>query len=160
MREYEYMRDKAVSYAERWAHGRNPAYYNFDGLGGDCTNFLSQCLFSGAGVMNYTQTFGWYYNNLQSRSPSWTGVEYFYNFLVGNGNVGPFGREVDAEYVKPGDFVQLGNSAERFYHSLIITQIRGGILLGAAHTYDVLNVPVYQYNAVFYRYIHIEGYRE
>ena len=28
---------------------RNPAYLDFHGLGGDCTNFVSQCLYAGAG---------------------------------------------------------------------------------------------------------------
>ena len=42
----------AVAYARRWALLRNPAYLDFHGLGGDCTNFVSQCLYSGAGVMN------------------------------------------------------------------------------------------------------------
>ena len=38
-----YDRGKAVAYAHKWAFGRNPAYYNFDKIGGDCTNFTSQC---------------------------------------------------------------------------------------------------------------------
>ena len=41
---------------------RNPEYYNYDDvIGGDCTNFVSQCLFYGSKVMNYNQN-GWYYN--------------------------------------------------------------------------------------------------
>ena len=43
-----YDRSAAVTYAHRWAFGRNPRYYNFDELGGDCTNFASQCLYAGA----------------------------------------------------------------------------------------------------------------
>ena len=44
-----YDRQAAVAYAHRWAYLRNPAFYNFDKLGGDCTNFASQCLYAGAG---------------------------------------------------------------------------------------------------------------
>lgn len=33
-----YQREKAVAYAHQWAYGRNPAYINFNGIGGDCTN--------------------------------------------------------------------------------------------------------------------------
>lgn len=29
-----YNREKAVEYAKKWALERNPAYYNFDGIGG------------------------------------------------------------------------------------------------------------------------------
>ena len=38
-----YDRDRAVQYAHTWAFQRNPQYYSYDLLGGDCTNFASQC---------------------------------------------------------------------------------------------------------------------
>ena len=40
----DYDRAAAVLYAHRWAYGRNPAFYDYEELGGDCTNFASQCL--------------------------------------------------------------------------------------------------------------------
>lgn len=48
-----YDRNLAISYAKRWALSRNPKYYNFDAVGGDCTSFISQCLFAGSQKMNY-----------------------------------------------------------------------------------------------------------
>ena len=48
-----YNRQKVYEYAKKWAYGRNPKYYNFDPVGGDCTNFVSQCIYSGCGQMNY-----------------------------------------------------------------------------------------------------------
>jgi len=33
----EYNRANAVAYAKKWAYGRNPKYYDFSDLGGDCT---------------------------------------------------------------------------------------------------------------------------
>ena len=57
----KYERKKAIQYAQKWALKRNPNYYNYDDIGGDCTNFVSQCIYAGSGVMNYTKTFGWYY---------------------------------------------------------------------------------------------------
>ena len=57
----DYNRREAVAYAHRWAYGRNPAYYDYEHLGGDCTNFASQCIYAGCGIMNFTPTFGWYY---------------------------------------------------------------------------------------------------
>ena len=95
MKELIYNREKAVEYAKKWAFSRNPYYYNFDNDGGDCTNFISQCVYAGAGVMNYTPTFGWYYNSPYSRAPAWSGVEYFYNFFTTNKKVGPYGKEAD-----------------------------------------------------------------
>ena len=46
MREILYNREEAVSYARKWALGRNPAYFDFQKLGGDCTNFASQCIYA------------------------------------------------------------------------------------------------------------------
>ena len=37
----------AVNYAEAWWNGRNPAYHDYSGSGGDCANFVSQCLIAG-----------------------------------------------------------------------------------------------------------------
>ena len=31
---------QAVLYAEYWAYRRNPSFYSFDRIGGDCTNFV------------------------------------------------------------------------------------------------------------------------
>ena len=73
-----YNRDAAVTYAARWAFSRNPAYLDFQQLGGDCTNFVSQCLYAGSGVMNFTPVYGWYYRTASNRTASWTGVEYLY----------------------------------------------------------------------------------
>ncbi|MBQ3571404.1 MAG: amidase domain-containing protein, partial [Clostridia bacterium] len=47
MRVFDYNRQNAVEYAKKWALKRNPKYYNFDNIGGDCTSFASQCLFAG-----------------------------------------------------------------------------------------------------------------
>ena len=41
-----YDRRAAVLYAHRWAYGRNPAFYDYEHLGGDCTNFASQCIYA------------------------------------------------------------------------------------------------------------------
>ena len=58
-----YNRSNAVLYAMEWAFSRNPQYYNFDPVGGDCTSFVSQCIYAGSNVMNYDKINGWYYIN-------------------------------------------------------------------------------------------------
>lgn len=154
----QYNRDAALAYAQRWAYGRNPAYYNFDGIGGDCTNFASQCVFAGAGVMNYKPVLGWYYRTLASRSPSWSGVPYFYNFMTTNQGPGPYGVLSDENSVLPGDLVQLGDADGRFYHTLLIISTENGIRV-AAHTFDVWDRPLAAYHYYARRFIHIEGVR-
>ena len=37
----------AAAYAEKWWNSFNPAYTNYAGRGGDCANFVSQCLYAG-----------------------------------------------------------------------------------------------------------------
>ena len=87
-----YKREEVKEYAKKWAYKRNPQYYNYDLIGGDCTNFVSQCIYAGSEVMNYNKTNGWYYNNANDKSPSWTGVEFLYDFLVKNKGKGPIRR--------------------------------------------------------------------
>lgn len=155
----EYNRRKAVEYARKWAFGRNPAYYDFSAIGGDCTNFISQCLYAGSGVMNFTPEVGWYYLNLSDRSPSWTGVEFLYDFLVSNKARGPFATESGMEDMRLGDVIQLGQ-ADRFYHSLLVTGIRDGQLYMAAHTFNAYMRPLSSYTFEKIRFLHIEGVYE
>ena len=159
MRNIPYNRMSAVDYARKWALSRNPAYYDFQEIGGDCTNFASQCIYAGAGVMNGTPVTGWYYYSASNRSASWTGVEYLYNFLANNRSVGPYGHIVPEDEAQPGDIVQLGDSNGRFYHSPVITQIKP-IILVAAHTYDALDRPLASYTYYTARFNHIDGVRD
>ncbi len=158
MRERGYDRESAVQYARRWALSRNPAYYDFENIGGDCTNFVSQCLYAGAGVMNYTPVYGWYFNSLADRTASWSGVEYLYNFLVTNTSVGPYGRVVDEYDIEPGDVIQLGRADGDFYHTTIVLTTQPEILI-AAHSYDALNRPLSTYNYDVARFLYIDGVR-
>lgn len=95
-----YNREAARDYALKWAYGYNPDFYNFDKLGGDCTNFASQVLYAGGLPMNYTPTFGWYYRSLNDRAPAWTGVNEFYRFLTTNTGIGPKAREVGIDEIQ------------------------------------------------------------
>lgn len=158
MREIPYDREAAVAYARRWALERNPAYYNFDGIGGDCTNFASQSIYAGARTMNYTPVMGWYYRSSYDRTPSWSGVDYLFNFLTKNKSVGPYAHVVSQEEARPGDIVQLGTADGRFYHSPVITDISPTIMI-AAHTDDSLNRPLSSYIYDQARFIHIDGIR-
>ena len=144
------MRENAVRYAYKWALDRNPKYYNYDNIGGDCTNFISQCLFAGSGVMNPLRNYGWYYYNANDKSPSWTGVEYLYQYLVRKGGIGPIGRKV-----RRGDVIQLA-FLEDFVHSLIITKIENNRIYVSSHTMDNLNKLLDSYSYTNIRFIHIE----
>ena len=164
--EKPYLRERAVAYAERWALSRNPLFYDFDGSGGDCTNFVSQAILAGSCVMNDTPTYGWYFRSAADRSPSWTGVEYLYDFLTSkpefameNGGIGPHGREVPARLVRIGDVAQLADSTGDYYHTLLVTTVTPDDFLVSAHTNDALNRPLSSYSFHQIRFIHIDAVR-
>ena len=47
---YTYNRNNAVNYARTWGYGYNEDYYYYSN--GDCTNFVSQCMYAGGIPMN------------------------------------------------------------------------------------------------------------
>lgn len=155
--------DLALAYAEKWAFGRNPRYLDFHGIGGDCTNFISQCLYAGAGVMNYTPEVGWFYITSSNRTASWTGVMYLYNFLTANRGAGPYAEETDLSRVELGDVIQLGYDTGFFYHSLFVVGIDGPPTLDsvyiATHTDDAFMRRLSSYTIRRYRVLHIRGAR-
>lgn len=162
-----YDRSRAVEYARKWALSRNPLFLDFTGSGGNCTNFVSQCIFAGCGVMNYTPTFGWYYISADDRAPAWTGVDELYGFLTGspdfasvNGGAGPFGKDaMEARSIMLGDVIQLANTEGAFYHSLLICGFTENDILVCAQSDDALDRPLSSYNYASLRIIHIEGAR-
>lgn len=154
-----YNRIAALAYALRWARSRNPRFYDFSDLGGDCTNFASQCVYAGTGVMNFSPANGWYYVNLNDRSPSWTGVQFFYDFLTGNTGPGPVARLAELTAAETGDIVQLQDAAGRLYHSLVVMNNNAGNIVVAAHTDDSLLRPLSSYSYANALLLHIEGYR-
>jgi hypothetical protein len=63
---HAYDRSAARTYADTWGewrdnpyYHRNPAYQNFDGNGGDCTNYASQVIYAGAPQLDYGGSYVW-----------------------------------------------------------------------------------------------------
>ena len=158
-----YDRDAAVTYAHTWAYRRNPAFYDFSPIGGDCTNFASQCIYAGAGIMNFTPTYGWYYRSANDRTPSWTGVQYLYDFLTQNLGPGPFATEVSLSGLEPGDVVQLAIDQDiRYQHTPVVVRVDSPTLTGvlvAAHSNDVDFRPLSTYQIRKLRCLLIDGVR-
>ena len=157
-----YDRRAAVDYAHRWAYGRNPAYYDYEGIGGDCTNFASQCLYAGTGIMDYRPDLGWYYIDANNKAPAWSGVDFFERFLTRTEQTdGPFGALADLELLLPGDFVQMSPRGDSFTHTAIVVQVGWRPTLRntlvAAHSIDVDRRPLSTYQFQTLRAIHIMG---
>jgi len=158
-----YDRHRAVDYAHRWAYGRNTVYYGYDELGGDCTNFVSQCLYAGTGVMNFTPDFGWYYLNPDNKAPAWTGVAYLRNFLLrGERTPGPVATEHRVlTMTQPGDIIQLQFGGDQYTHTLIVVSAEAATPEGirvASHSFDADCRPLDSYAYLRYRLLHINGY--
>ena len=154
-----YNRENAVAYAKKFAFSQNTQFANFAGIGGNCTNFVSQCIYAGSCEMNYKPTFGWYYISLDERSPSWTGVDFFYNFIIENTLVGPFGRVATSDELEIGDVIQLAREEEGYYHSLLVVGFDGEDLLVAAQTDNAYARPLSTYTYDMARFIKILGVR-
>ncbi len=164
LKDVPYDRYSAVEYALKWAYSRNPRFFDFEDIGGNCTNFVSQCLYAGCGIMNYSGfENGWYYIDANDRSASWTGVQYLRRFLLTNKGVAVYGEEAPLEVLMPGDIIQLRNSNGVLYHSVIISYIKQPVtpqnIFICAHSYDARDRRLSTYNYAKAEGIHILGAR-
>lgn len=161
MKTVPYNRIKAIQYAKEYALKRNPKYMDFEKIGGDCTNFCSQCLYAGSGVMNYKKDIGWYYISPSKRAPAWSGVRFLNTFLTTNKGVGPFAQKVPISQIEAGDIIQLGDSTGRFYHSLFVNFVDGvpslDTIYVSTHSMDSYNRPLNSYEFDQMRCLHILG---
>ena len=75
-----YYRADSVNYARRHAktENYNKAFVNLNNKGGDCTNFVSQCL--RAGGMKDDKT--WFYKSKKNFSPTWSFASKLYAYLI------------------------------------------------------------------------------
>ena len=162
LRLFPYNRAAAVRYAHTWAYGRNPRFYDYELIGGDCTNFASQCLYAGSRIMDYTPTYGWYYIDANHKAPAWTGVSYLYNYLTREHTaVGPAARNASIAEIEPGDVVQLAFEAAQWAHSPVVVSVGEprsyeNVLI-AAHSYDADYRPLATYEFTDVRFLHVIG---
>ena len=133
-----YDRSKAASYAIKYAESYNPNYPNYNNMGGDCTNFISQCVYDGGMPMRVGSTDAYWYYNSSGRSPSWAGADYFMRHWTKVRSSSYYGRAYEVRiytkdyilknrntvgnYIEAGDIVQYLNPADSTaYHSHIIS---------------------------------------
>ncbi|MFA9399012.1 MAG: amidase domain-containing protein [Clostridiaceae bacterium] len=161
-----YNRKAAVTYAKTYALNPNPDYkffYVFGEGGGDCTNFVSQCLHAGNIPMEFNpQSQPWWYNRVNNQwSISWAVAHSFYWTLkVRNEKklTGLKGLEIkDISSLELGDVICYENYNGMVYHSAIITGFQGGEPLITQHTFNALDIPYTKYKAKKAHYMKISG---
>lgn len=125
----EYKRELAAEYARNNVlKDTISGFDNYESLGGDCTNFVSACLYNGGIPMDYngsSNTTKWYYKSSSNRVPSWTGAEAFHQYLLNNNNnsssnTGLYATQTIRSALQEGDVVQ--NSKTTAGHSMIISK--------------------------------------
>ena len=79
--------------------------------------------------------------------------------MLSNEGAGPFAAEVTKERIRVGDVIQPGTASGEFYHSCLVSGLRRGEILVAAHSYDAFDRPLSSYSFAKARFLHIEGVR-
>ena len=141
-----YDRWLAVQYAKIYALSPNPKFFHFSEIGGDCTNFISQCLLAGGSVMQYDKINGWYYNSSYDRSPSWASVTELQRFLLNKNLGGPKAEISSLKNLEIGDIIQLRQNPTRFNHTLLVSAISQNEIFVCAHSNDALDRKLSSYN--------------
>jgi hypothetical protein len=151
--EKKYLREKAVDYALKYGLTPNPQYQYFGiqgEIGGDCTNFVSQCLKAGGAPMAYDVKLPWWYNIIDTNkashrwSVSWSTANSLYWFIKRRGQMnisGLKGVEVnDITMLELGDLIFYENFKGIINHSSIITGFYEGLPLITQHSVEAVNI--------------------
>ena len=146
-----YNRVSAVNYAIKYALQPNKEYKYFQSInegGGDCTNFVSQCLKAGGAPMDYNKLRPWWYDIKRGNaSICWAVAHSLYWYLKTNQSVNSAaikGLEVeDIGELEIGDLIFYENYSNIIFHAAIITSFtnfNGNIEPRISqHTFNQLN---------------------
>nr|WP_181950093.1 amidase domain-containing protein [Moorella glycerini] len=157
----KYRREAAVAYADRYSGVRlgpgdgryNQAYRDFTGLGGDCTNFVSQVLSDkNAGAL--PRDWVWNYHNGEG-SQTWAQAEALVHYLLDSGLAvrimrGNFEEVTRTQTtypqgavnaLQPGDIIAYEEKGEISHVSVVVGRDSAGYLLVNSHTADRARVP-------------------
>ena len=142
-----YNREWAANYAIKYGPSPNPDYEYFGGDGGDCTNFVSQCICAGTlpmrpvepgwGITDKSNVENWFYINGLLGEYDWISVSFTsatnFNKHWGQPNMRAYqtieyssGNEALKDidfllwYLKNGDVIQLKKENGTLWHSMII----------------------------------------
>lgn len=171
--DHSYDRNSAYIYLEKYALTRNSDYFNFDVYGGNCQNYASQTIHAGGIPMDETGSYKWkYYGSLvdetaaeKGRTPSWTGVGYFYNYAKNNTGAGLCSvTDVNYFYAEKGDIMQVGAN-NSYVHTIVVSGLvekDGKIVdvLTTSNSTDRQNYPLSAYNYADKKLIKILGWNE
>ena len=160
-----YDRTAALAYAGQYAMSRNANWADFSYSGGNCQNYVSQCLLAGGiPVDPYGDAVWTYGDGSRERSGSWASVTQFLQYASGNTGFGLV-SQVGAPYYtgEPGDLIQMGTK-EGWHHVVIIgdlvTDEAGNTVdyLIHSNTNDMKNYPASLYGYPVFALTRIAGW--
>lgn len=160
-----YSYSDAVKYAESYCFYYNPSYPDWSDQGGDCANFISQCLHAGGksmvgtpGSSTAAQNWSNWFStgsscNTSNVSSTWRGANAFKGYWMYNASGYNTFSSVGASsysYGFAGDAVSLLNSNGNAYHTVIIVGYDSSNkdFIVAAHTRDTRTAKLSDYSAV------------
>lgn len=158
-----YSASDAAEYAVKWGEDKNSVYPNYGLSGGDCTNFVSQCIYAGglsmkgssASAGTVESTSDWYCIYIKSTlgirkyavTTSWIRVSDFNTFLsslVSKSTETTLSSLISA--CSAGDVVQLADKTTGTpYHSIIINAKDTSTAYFCGHTSNRSNANVKEY---------------
>lgn len=158
-----YSPSKVTAYTDKYWNSHNSAYPNFESMGGDCANFVSQALYAGGKSMKGTDASdfsNWFCrtnstSQLSKVSSTWRGADAFGHYWMSNAKgYKKFGASYFSSadsfktvynYGAVGDAISVLNSNGRPYHTLIISYKEDGKLKFASHTDNHKWKSLYKY---------------
>ncbi len=127
-----YQRVAAFLYADKWVGRRNEDWPDYAAYGGNCQNFVSQCIHAGNIPMDIQEPgiWKWYGSTPNSkatqfgRSPSWSAVKDFLDYVKENEAYGLV-AQADAPYYsgEMGDVIHLAPREGDWKHTVLITKV-------------------------------------
>ena len=166
-----YDRKAAVEYNYQYVTKRNPEYFAFDGIGGNCQNLVSQSLHAGGIPFDLSGDYKWksYSSELdetgdaKGRTSSWTGTQNFYDYVKHNDKKGICAdSDVNMFYAEIGDVGHVGYID--FSHAVLVVELikdSNGNTIDFLVNANSVNVKDFPFMAYIYpnkRIIKILGY--
>ena len=167
----KYNREKAVEYNYKYINDRNPDYFAFDGIGGNCQNLASQSLHAGGIPFDLTGDYKWKSfsseldetSEAKGRTSSWTGTQNFYEYVKYNKKGGVCADpDINMFYAEIGDVGHVGYID--YSHAVLVVDLiknNEGKVIDLLINANSVNVKDYPFLAYVYpnkRIIKILGY--
>lgn len=164
--DHPYDRAAAYDYLMAYCGKRNPAWYAYDDVGGNCMNFGSQVLLAGGIPEDEKGDEEWYWDGQNDLDLSWINVGRFYDYCRDNEGYGLV-ADTEAGYYtgEVGDVLIVGFAGDH-RHTTVISHVvkdeSGDTVdyLISCNTTNYRDFPASAYYYTFHRLVKIYGWNE